>query len=116
MSKISVPRLRILTIYSNKIQRCDKLSRVDSNKLQEWEFDYNNVFEDYRVDLLDFMFKLKSFDRLKKIYIQDEKRICNKNKIKLIEPMVKNWKLPESYRGRFANIRLENDFGELMFD
>jgi hypothetical protein len=56
------------------------------------------------------MFKLKSFDRLKKIYIQDEKRICNKKKIKLMESMVKNWKLPESYRGKFANIRLDYNF------
>ena len=62
------------------------------------------------MDVLEFMFKLKSFDRLKKIYIQDEKRICNKKKIKLMESMVKNWKLPESYRRRFANIRLDYDF------
>ena len=115
LSKISTPKLRIITLYSNKIQRCDKLTRLHSNKLQDWEFDTDNLFEDHRVDILEFMFKMKTLGIFNKIYIQDEKRVCNKRKIELISNSVKTWKLPESYRAQFIEIRRHN-FDDLILD
>ncbi len=116
LSKIFTPKLRIITLYCNKIQRCDKLSRLHSNKLQDWEFDTDNVFEDHRVDILEFMFKMKTLGIFNKIYMQDEKRICKKNKIDLISHSVKTWKLPEAYRAQFINIRLDYNFNDDILD
>ena len=62
------------------------------------------------MDILDFMFKMRSFNMLERIYIQDEKRICTKKKIDFMKGLATNCKLPESYTGQFVNIRLHYDF------
>ncbi len=85
LAKVSIPKLRIITLYNNKISVGDNLVRGKFPCLSDFEFDKDEVQQDSMIQNIDFLFKLQSRQSIFKIYAKRYDRIKNINKIQLLE-------------------------------